>query len=142
MSRTARIKLYLTSEEILLKIKGTVGFSRVQKWLIIYNALNYPRSAKEIVAHLAVSESLVHKTIFEYNKYGIASIETKGKGGRRNSYLSKEEEELFVNGYLEKAREGQIMPAMEIKEDFEKKIEKKVNKTTIYRMLNWRKFVI
>lgn len=63
MSRTARIKLYLTSEEILLKIKGTVGFSRVQKWLIIYNALNYPRSAKEIAAHLSVSESLVHKII-------------------------------------------------------------------------------
>jgi len=77
-----------------LKIKGTVGFWRVQKWLIIYNTLNYPRSAKEIAAHLAVSESLVHKTIFEYNKYGIASIETKGKGGRRNSCLSKEEKLL------------------------------------------------
>jgi len=31
------------------------------------NALNYLRSAREIAAHLAVSESLVHKTIFEYN---------------------------------------------------------------------------
>jgi len=49
MSKTAKIKPYLTSEEILLKIKGTVGFWRVQKWLIIYNALNYPRSAREIV---------------------------------------------------------------------------------------------
>lgn len=144
MSKTAKIKPHLTSEEILLKIKGTIGFWRVQKWLIIYNALNYPRSAKEIAAHLAVSESLVHKTIFEYNKYGVAAIETKGKGGRRNSYLSKEEEELFVNSYLEKAREGQIITAMEIKEDFEKKIGKKVNKTTIYRMLKkhgWRKIV-
>ena len=144
MSKTAKIKPYLTSEEILLKIKGTVGFWRVQKWLIIYNALNYPRSAREIAAHLAVSESLVHKTIFEYNKYGVAAIETKGKGGRRNSYLNKEEEELFVNSYFEKAREGQIITAMEIKEDFEKKIGKKVNKTTIYRMLKrhgWRKIV-
>ena len=34
MSKTAKIKPYLTSEEILLKIKGTVGFWRVQKWLI------------------------------------------------------------------------------------------------------------
>ena len=34
MSKTAKIKLYLTSEEILLKIKGTVGFWGVQKWLI------------------------------------------------------------------------------------------------------------
>jgi len=59
MSKTAKIKPYLTSEEILLKIKGTVGFWRVQKWLIIYNALNYPRSAREIAAHLAVSYQLV-----------------------------------------------------------------------------------
>jgi transposase len=91
---------------------------------------------------LGVSESLVHKTIFEYNKYGVASIEKKGKGGRRNSYMSEEEEELFTKNYKEKARQGQIMTAMEIKEDLEKKIGKKVNKTTVYRMLKrhgWRK---
>lgn len=69
------------------------------------------------------------------NKYGVEPIETKSKGGRRNSYLNKKEEKLFINGYFEKASQGQIIPAMEIKEDFEKKIEKKVNKTTIYRML-------
>lgn len=39
MSKTAKIKPYLTSEEILLNIKETVGFWRVQKWLIIYNTL-------------------------------------------------------------------------------------------------------
>lgn len=145
MSKTAKIKPHLTNEEIHLKIKGTVGFWRVQKWLIIYNALNYPRSAREIANHLSVSESLVHKTIFEYNKYGAASIEKKkGKGGRRNSYMSEEEEEIFMKGYIEKARQGQIITAMEIKEDFEKKIGKKVNKTTIYRMLKrhgWRKII-
>jgi len=45
---------------------------------------------------------------------------------------------------LEKAREGQIITAMEIKENFEKKTGKGVNKTTIYRMLKrngWRKIV-
>lgn len=83
---------------------------------------------------MAVSESLVHKTIFEYNKHGVGFIETKDKGGKRNSYLSKEEEELFINSYFEKVSQGQIITAMEIKENFEKKIGKKVSKTTIYKM--------
>lgn len=144
MGKITRAKAHLQNEKIQQKIKSTVGFWRVQKWLIIHNALNYPRHSQEIAKHLSVSKSLVHKTISEYNRFGAASIETKGKGGRYHSYLSSQEEQQFMEGFISQAQKGQIATAGQIKEAYEIRIGKPVHKTTIYRMLErigWRKVV-
>ena len=119
MSKVSKAKAHLSKEELTSKIKTTIGFWRVQKWLIIHNAVNYPRKAIEIANHLDVSEALVHKTVSQYNKIGTQAIETQGKGGRRNSYLTMEEEIEFINGFVDKAKQGQIATASEIKECFE-----------------------
>jgi transposase len=144
MRKITKAKEHLTNEVIQQKIKNTVGFWRVQKWLIIYNALNYPRSSQEIANHMSVSVSLVHKTVSEYNRFGAPSIETKGKGGRYHSYMTSEEEQLFMEGFITQAKSGQIATVDEIKEAYENRIGKKVHKTTIYRILErngWRKIV-
>jgi len=144
MGKISKASLHLSREELLAKIKTTVGFWRVQKWLIIYNAVNYPRKAVEIANHLAVSEALVHKTISEYNKLGAKAIETIGKGGRKNSYLSIKQEIEFMNSYIQKAQTGQIVTVAEIKIDFEALVGSTVSNSTIYRLLsrhNWRKIV-
>lgn len=144
MSKITRAKEHLQSEGILQKIKSTVGFWRVQKWLVIHNALNYPRHSQEIANHLAVSKSFVNKTISEYNRYGAASIETKGKGGRHHSYLTPDEEVAFMEDFISLAQKGQIATAGQIKDAYEKRIGKQVHKTTIYRLLErigWRKIV-
>ena len=144
MSKISKAKSHLSELEIMNKIKTTTGFWRVQKWLIVYNALKYPRKAEEISKHLAVSESLVHKTLSEYNRLGSSSIETKGKGGRRNSYLSKDEEVKFLESYILEARRGHFATVSEIQDSYEELIGNKVHKTTIYRLLerhDWRKIV-
>jgi len=133
MSKTSKVKEHLSAEEIQKKIKITIGFWRVQKWLIIHNALNYPRKANEIANHLAVSESLVHKTISEYNRFGSTSIDTPGKGGRRNSYITIEEEQNFVESFVSKATKGHIATISEIKDSFERLVGEKVHKTTIFK---------
>jgi len=66
MGKITKINCDLDNEQITKKIKETKGFWRVQKWLIIYNAKNYPCKAEDLAKHLNVSESLVHKTIYEY----------------------------------------------------------------------------
>lgn len=144
MSKITRAKNHLSNEELAKKIRETVGFWRVQKWLIVYNAVNFPRTSIEIANHLAVSKSLVNKTISEYNRYGASSIDTVGKGGRRNSYMTLEEERKFINSYIAKAERGLVITTREIKEDFERIVGSKVHDTTIYRLLNrhnWRKLV-
>jgi transposase len=144
MSKVSKAKPHLSNKELEGKIKKTVGFWRVQKWLIIYNALNYPRRSEEIANHLAVSKSLVNKTISEYNRRGASAIETIGKGGRKNSYMTLDEEKKFMTPFILKAEQGQIATTGEIKENFEKRVGSKVHKTTIYRLLarhGWRKIV-
>jgi len=121
MSKITKLKTDYSESELISKIKQTTGFWRVQKWLIVYNAANYPRKAEEIANHLAVSVSLVHKTVSEFKKNGIKAIETIGKGGRKNSYLTIDEEKEFMNSYIQQALEGQIATVGQIKEDFEKK---------------------
>lgn len=144
MSKVTRAKAHLKNEEIQQKIKSTVGFWRVQKWLIVHNAFNHPRHSQEIADHLAVSKSFVHKTISEYNRFGVTSIETKGKGGRYHSYLTSQEEQVFMEDFISQAKKGQIATAGQIKEAYEKRIGKSVHKTTVYRLLErtgWRKIV-
>lgn len=144
MSKSSKAKRHLSELEIKGKIKTTIGFWRVQKWLIIYNAFLFSMNASEIAKHLAVSESLVHKTISEYNRYGVSAIETIGKGGRRHSYLTYQEEIVFLSGFIAKAQKGYIATVNEIKESYEQLIGKVVHKTTIYRLLDrhdWRKIV-
>src|ERR1035438_1359569 len=109
MGKVTKAKKHLSNEELEKKIKQTVGFWRVQKWLIIYNAVNFPRKAEEIANHLAVSKSLVNKTVSEFNKQGASAIDTIGKGGRKNSYMTIEEETNFINAYISEAQKGQVI---------------------------------
>jgi transposase len=133
---------HLTREEIESKMKETVGFWRVKRWLVIWNALVDPRPAKEIALHLGLSVHTVHNLISMYNRHGSKGIETHGKGCRKNFYLSFEEEVGFLKSFEDKASSGQIATALEIKAAYEKIIGHKVHKTTVYRMLKrhgWRK---
>ena len=144
MGKVSKAQKHLSNTELKKKIKETVGFWRVQKWLIIYNAVNYSRKSLEIANHLAVSKSLVNKTISEYNWFGASAIDTIGKGGRKNSYMTLTDETEFMKSFINKAKEGQIVTASEIKSAFDEKIGKQVHKTTIYRLLNrhnWRKIM-
>ena len=142
MGKVTQVVPHLSEEEIKEKIKKTIGFWRVQKWLVIYNALVDPRSAKDIAKHTGLAVGTVHNIICEYNKHGPKAIETPGKGGRRKSYLSLEEEVKFLESFREKAAKGQVVTVKETKEAYEALVNKRVNKTTIYRLLSrhgWRK---
>ena len=135
---------HLSKEEIQERIKSTVGFWRVQKWLVIWNALVAPRSAAEIALHTGLAEQSVHNLISRYNRLGPEVVEGPGKGGRRRSYLRRDEEAAFLESFKQAALTGQIATAAEIKEALERRIGHKVHKTMVYRLLKrqgWRKLV-
>jgi transposase len=83
----------------------------------------------------------VHQVISDYNRLGAAAIETPGKGGRNNSYISLEAEKEFLSGFIEQAAAG-VVTTTKIKQAFEELVGFEVDKSTIYRMLKrqeWRK---
>jgi transposase len=135
---------HLSKEEIQERIKTTVGFWRVQKWLVIWNALVDPRPAREIALHTGLAEQSVHNLVSRYNRLGPEAVAGPGKGGRRRSYLSWDEEAALLASYKQAALTGQIATAAEIKGALERRIGHTVHKTMVYRLLKrhgWRKLV-
>jgi transposase len=89
-------------------MKTAQSFWHRQKWLVVYNALIDPRRTQEIAQHTGVSVGTVHKVISEYNRKGGEELSTPGKGGRRNQYLTQEQEKAFLETFKKKAARGKI----------------------------------
>ncbi len=142
MGKVTKVVTHLSQEEILEKIKGTVGFWRVQKWLVIWNALVDPRPAEEIAIHTGLAKQTVHNLISSYNRRGAEAVSGPGKGGRLRAYLNLAEEAVFLKPFKEKAITGQVATALEIHKALENRVGHSVHKTTVYRLLErqgWRK---
>jgi transposase len=135
---------HLEIETVKRKLKTAKKHWEKQRWLVIYNGMVDPRSARDIAKHVGVSKGFVHKVIQRYNCQGEDAIETPGSGGRRNSYLSWEQEKQLIDSFKQKAAKGQIATTKEIQLAYEKLVGFPVHKTTIYRLLErhqWRKIV-
>jgi len=144
MGKVTKSIPHLSKEEIQERIKTTVGFWRVQKWLVLWNALVDPRPAREIALHTGIAEQSVHNLISKYNRLGPEVVEGPGKGGRRRSYLSWDEEASFLESFKQAALTGQIATAAEIKRALESRLGHKVHKSMVYKLLKrhgWRKLV-
>jgi transposase len=144
MARITRAEPHLSVEEVRERMSNDPHSLYRKRWLIIYNALVDPREAKDIAKHTGVSVATVHKVISSYNRLGVAAVETPGKGGRRNEYMTLEEERELLTPFFELAKKGEITTVAQIKQTFEKKVGHEVDETTIYRLLErhqWRKLV-
>lgn len=63
-------------------------------------------------------------------------------GGRRNHWMTEEEEKEFLAPWLEKAQNGMLVVASPIREALAKKLGQPIKASVVYRMLerhDWRK---
>jgi transposase len=144
MARITRAAAHLSLEEVKSRLQNDPRTWCRKRWLIIYNALVDPRRAEEIAKHCGVSKATVHQVISLYNRFGVSAVETPGKGGRRNGYLSLEEERHFLAPFFFQAQTGEMATAAEIQRAFEVQVGHEVNDSTIYRLLDrhgWRKLM-
>lgn len=144
MARITRAAAHVSVEEVKERMNNDPRTLYRKRWLIIYNALVDPREAKDIARHTGVSVKTVHKLISTYNRLGAAAVETPGKGGRRNEYMTLEEERELLLPFVERAEKGELTTIAQIKQEFEKRVGHAVDETTIYRLLKrhaWRKLV-
>jgi DNA-binding MarR family transcriptional regulator len=84
MIEFTRVARHMSSDEVKMKMQMTAGFHKMQKWLVIYNALIDPRPVSEIAKHTGLSESSVHKILSEYNQSGPTSLEPHETVVRQN----------------------------------------------------------
>ena len=144
MGKVTKAEPHLSAEEIMVKIKSTVGYWRVQGWQVIWNATVDPRPASQIAQHVGLAEQTVHNLISQYNRFGPEALEKRGRGGRFHSYITQEEEASFLEPFRARAVAGEISTAADIHAALEDRLGHAVHKTTIYRLLKrhqWRKVV-
>jgi transposase len=142
MARVTRVAPHLTLDEVKQKLDTATKPWLRQRWLVIYTALLDPRPAAEIAGQIGVSRPFVSKISSLYKRFGSRGLETVGPGGRRNEYLSKDEEAVFLAPFIEQAAQGEIVTTKLIHQAFEQRLGHQVDESTIYRLLQrhrWRK---
>ena len=109
------------------------AFKRFQ---CVWLARMFDLRAEDIAAALQLHVTTVRRIQAAYERNGSAAIEGRGnRGGRRRHYLDFEEETAFLNAYARSAKRGRLCTVNGLKASFEARIGRKVNKTTIYRLL-------
>jgi transposase len=76
-----------------------------------------------------------------YFRGGIAAVLGKLKGGRRNQYMTKQEELEFLRTHLRQAEKGRLLTTRAIKESYEERVGHAVPESTVCRLLKrnrWR----
>ena len=144
MSRITRAAPHLPHETVKARMAAAPNQTQRRRWAIVYNALVEPRRASSIALHCGVSVSTVHLVISSYNRLGPSALDTPGKGGRRNEYLTLIEEQTFLAPFFDRAAMGQIATAEEILRALEAQLGHIVHPSTVYRLLerhHWRKRV-
>jgi transposase len=141
MSKVTAVRDHLTPEEIIQRMKRTSGFSRVQRWLVIWNAFVDPRPADEIARHTGLAVQTVYNLVSKYNRMGPHAVEGPGRGGRRRYYLTREGEAEFLEPFAQRTLSGESVTVEDIKEALEDRLARSVHRTTVYRLLKrhgWR----
>ena len=144
MSRITRAAAHLSVEAVKTRLRCASNMTQRRRWLMVYNALVDPRPASSIALHTGVSIPTVRLVSSTYNRCGPAALDTPGKGGRRNEYLTAAEEAAFLAPFFARAARGEIATATEIHHAFEAHLGHAVHRSTSYRLLErhrWRKLV-
>lgn len=97
MRKPAQIESWLTPEELLSWLKEAPTVEAYQKRLAVWLTYIGPFHAQEVAKMLGVSKQAVWLWLGQYNKHGPDALGRKGRGGRRWSLISWEEEEALLN---------------------------------------------
>lgn len=96
MREAVSVADHLSADDVKMRLRMTGGSFRVQKWLVIYNAMVDPRPVSEIAKHTALSEGTVYRIIAEYNALGPESFEDKAQRGIPSSSTAKRRRSMFM----------------------------------------------
>ncbi len=131
-------------ESLCKRLKEAESKSEFQRVQCIWLRAALGLSASQIAVAIGWHPSSVKKLQSEYLRKGESVLGVRQTGGRRHENMSLEEEKAFLAPFFDRAKEGGMVVATEIKIAYEQLVGRTVPKSTIYRMLdrhNWRKIV-
>jgi len=142
LGRVIKIDTSVNIDDLNRLIESSVGAWRIKRIQVVRAFLSGVKDTKQIALVIGYSVENVRKILAAFKKDGLDSFNLKGRSQRQNAYLSFAEEEEFLKKFYEEALTGKMTTVSEIKSEFESLVGKKVNLSTIYRLLKrhkWRK---
>ena len=129
-------------EELVQLLKHSKSKTQFQRIQCVWLRAALDLSAAQIATAIGWQPGSVRQLHARYLNEGGSALIGPGRGGRRNAYLTLEEEDHFLSQFIQRAADGGMLVVSEIKAAFEAKIGRKVPKSTVYRVLarhGWRK---
>jgi len=126
-------------KELLKKTRIKADFQRVQ---CVWLRAAFGMSSQQVAQVVGWSSVTVKKLWSEYFCVGKEALIGKGRGSRHRANLSLDKEERILISFFEKAKNGEVLVANEVKAAYEEAVGRTVPKSTVYRMLarhGWRK---
>ncbi|MBF8970917.1 MULTISPECIES: helix-turn-helix domain-containing protein [unclassified Streptococcus] len=108
---------HINELEIALKDKSLAPFhKRIQA--VYFRSQD--KTYSEIKQLLKLSHDIVWRLVTKYESDGLSALTKDRRGGRRNAYLSFEEEAEFLQNELESAHAGEIVTASHLHQAYQK----------------------
>ena len=140
MARTPRGREVLEKAKKLLSMARTVQELRQAQAVVL--PLEYGFSMERTCAITGVSKGWASRLRAEFIRTKGAVRKKKVRGGRRRENMSFEEEVAFLAPFFEKASAGGILVVGEIKQELDKRLDRRTALASIYNLLHrhgWRK---
>jgi transposase len=141
--RTLKVENHLSDEQLKEKLSSSKGKPEFSRWQILYLIqVGSIHSADTISPLVSLSKPSIYKIVQDYNKSGVQSIKYTLRGGRRRSLLTLEEETKLLAAIENKANQGLIKTANDIRGLVEEKTNKPVSDDYLWDLLNrngWKK---
>jgi len=131
-----------TANKMAELIKQETDATSLKRIQCIYLRAKFNYSAVTISEIVGFHKQTVLNLHSRYLKDGESALELKSKGGRMRENMSIEDEVKFLKSFEQNGDDGQILEISGIREALEKKINKKVAKSSVYELLHrhgWRK---
>jgi len=142
MARTASGPQLLEKAKELLSNARTAKEVRQAQAVIL--PLEFKMSLEQTSAITGISKNWVCRLRTEFIHANGNIERKKSHGGRRRENMSRTEESIFLEPFIEKARVGGILIVSEIKDALEARLGRPVARASTYNLLHrndWRKLV-
>lgn len=139
-----------SGKEVLESAKESLFNVKTAQELRIVQTVIFPLEFKFSLEQTAVALGISVSWVCRLRRQFIKDISENKKefrkqaGGRRRENMTLNEEKLFLEPFIEKAKAGGILVVSEIRHALEEKLERKVALSSVYNLLHrndWRKLV-
>jgi len=139
-----KLEIEFTAEEkqaIAVALKKTQTPHVNKRLMVLKLKMEGKKGNREIGEIVGLNTSSVNRIIWRLKNEGIEAIAGK-RHDHGNRYMSREEEERFLERFREKGGAGQIIEVADIHRAYEKVVGHTVTRSAIYYLLHkhhWRK---